>query len=189
VASIEDESLLEKAVREVTQLFADADLGYAVIGGVARNIWAAPMRATDDLDFVVLADRAAIARVESALLERGYSYLRRQDVGEDSGPDFVRMVSSTRDVLLDLQTAKTDYQELVVERAVPSESGVRIASPEDIIVLKLIAFRGIDQRDLIQLMKRDDLDWPYIEAWARTWDSVEKLELIRTAADTPSGPP
>jgi hypothetical protein len=146
------------------------------------------MRSTDDYDFIVLADKAAIERVEAALVASGFSYIRRQDSGEASGPDFVQMANRERDLLVDLQAAKTDYQELVVRRARTTPRGIHVAAPEDIIVLKLIAFRGIDQRDLIPLLRRGGLDWGYIEEWAAFWEVTDRLALIRQARDSESGP-
>lgn len=164
---------------EFAAIFRSAGLPYALIGGYAVNAWATP-RVTDDFDFVVLANRQDIEKVEGLLSAAGFEHLRRQDSGEDSGPDFVRMFNSDRRLIIDLQTAKTDYQDLVIERAVGSlKSGVRVATPEDVVILKLIAGRSQDQKDLIDIVRSAELEWPYVEHWAEVWQVSDRLAAIR----------
>ena len=82
-------------------------------------------------------------------------------------------------ITLEVQTAKTDFQREVVRRAAVSDDGVRVASPEDLIVLKLIANRPKDQVDLLALAALGDLDWAYVERWADAWGVREVLERLR----------
>jgi len=77
----------------------------------------------------------------------------------------VRFSSSDGVLLLEIQSAQTDFQREVVQRA-RDEQGVKVASPEDLIVLKLIANRSKDEVDLRILTALAALDWPYIEHWA-----------------------
>jgi hypothetical protein len=50
-------------------------------------------------------------------------------------------------------------------------------------VLKLLAMRSQDQRDIALLVDLlgDSLDWPYIEHWAAVWDVVANLRVFRPA--------
>ena len=82
---------------------------------------------------------------------------------------------------LEVQTAKTDLQREVIRRAVVAEDGVRIASVEDLIVLKLIANRPKDQADLLALVALPDVDWPYVERWADAWSVGDVLSRLRRA--------
>jgi hypothetical protein len=166
------------------ELFEADGLGHVLIGGQAVNIWLSP-RVTGDYDFTVTADRAAIEKVEADLRARGFDYIRRDDALEPSGPDFIRMTDGKK-VIVDLQPAKTDYQELVIERAVPLFGGtVRLATPEDLIVLKLIANRSKDQYDLSRLVSIPGIDWEYVEHWCRIWDVAAKLAALRAAFPPP----
>lgn len=168
--------------REFRDLFDRAGLKYVLIGGMAVNAWVEP-RFTVDLDFVVLANARAIATAEEALARAGFKYLRRQDQGEPSGPDFVQMDRAIAPrVRVDIQVSKTPFQDGVILRAVPdSVSGLAVATPEDLIVLKLIAWRGKDQKDLAALLELEQLDWAYIEHWAKTWEVTERLAFARAA--------
>jgi hypothetical protein len=62
------------------------------------------------------------------------------------------------------------------------EGGLRVATAEDLIVLKLIANRPKDQNDLRGLLELPDLDWPYVEHWAGEWGVLDALRRLRASA-------
>lgn len=168
---------------EFGKIFSRLGLPYALIGGYAVCAWSTP-RATDDFDFVVLADREAIKAVEDVLVAEGFAYLRRQDAGEASGPDFIRMMNRSRGLIVDLQVSKTDYQDLIISRAVVSAGGeIAVATAEDIVVLKLIAGRSDDQKDINRLVRAGALDWVYMQHWAEIWRVADRLQTVRDALE------
>ncbi len=181
---------LDPASVELGLLLDELRLGYALIGGQAVNCWVRP-RATEDVDFVVLADRDAIERVEARLRDLGYSYMRRMDGGESSGPDFVRMSLPGSTTIIDLQTAKTEFQDAVINRAaVVGADATRVATAEDLIVMKLIAGRSKDGDDARRLVQLDGLDLDYIRQRAGEWGLEERLEgLLRWLDNDRPGPP
>lgn len=183
VSTVADEPAVQ--VPGLGAVFERAGLRHALIGGQAVNVWIMP-RETDDFDFVVAPDRSAIEAVEAVLLALGLSYVRRQDGHGPSGPDFVQLKNLAMNLAVDIQVAKTDYQSLIIDRAVSGElSGLSVATPEDLIVLKLLAMRSQDQRDIALLvdLRGDTLDWAYIEHWAEVWDVVKELRIFRPKAD------
>ncbi|HUH03450.1 MAG TPA: nucleotidyl transferase AbiEii/AbiGii toxin family protein [Kofleriaceae bacterium] len=159
-------------------ILADNGLSAALIGGHAVNAWAEP-RFTADIDITVAADADAIERVRQDLLARGYRIVREVGAELPSGPDFLRLVRGSDDPPIDLQIAKTSFQEEVIRRARPGRPP--IATPEDLIVLKLIAHRPKDLLDLRNLILLNDLDWDYIEGWADAWEVRQRLDTLRTA--------
>ena len=82
---------------------------------------------------------------------------------------------------LEVQTTKTDFQHEVIRRAVVAEDGVRVASAEDLIVLKLIANRPKDQVDLLALAALPGIDWSYVEHWADAWSVRDVLSRLQDA--------
>ena len=189
LASLSVDYLLGSPAVEMGKYFADSNLGYALIGGQAVNCWTVP-RVTNDYDFVVLADRDAIETVEALLARLGFQYLRRQDSDEPSGPDFVRMELPGRAIIVDLQAAKTEFQEAIVARAATTPGlGTRIATPEDLLVLKLIASRSKDNDDAHRLGSIPDLDWKYVESRSMEWQVSDRLARLRASLAGPTGPP
>ena len=62
------------------------------------------------------------------------------------------------------------YQELVLDRAIN-----HIITAEDVIVLKLIAWRSRDRDDVASILAAGhDLDTEYIEHWATEWEVLDR---------------
>jgi predicted nucleotidyltransferase len=166
-------------LRSVVRLLEDEGVAYAIIGGHAVNAWLEP-RFTADIDITVLAPRERLQRLTSALEREGFSIERQYGAELPSGPDFVRFVTSNRSVVLEFQVAKTDLQRNVIARA-RDHRGARVATVEDLIVLKLIAFRSKDQVDLNGLARLPLIDWAYVEEHCREWDVLDRLKQLRGA--------
>jgi hypothetical protein len=165
---------------EIEDVLGPLNQRLVLIGGMAFNYWCEP-RYTAALDFVVAADPDVVDKLVSELTARGYNSTRIQGAGQPSGIDFVRLTDPSGRKIVEFQTAKTDYQELLIKRGIAAEAQVpvRIATPEDLIVLKLIAGRSKDYPDALALAQMENLDWPYIEEWAATWEVEDRLQRLR----------
>jgi hypothetical protein len=164
----------------VARLLASLGTDYAVIGAHAVNCWLEP-RLTRDIDVTVAADRAQLASLRAGLVGAGFRIAREHGAQEPSGPDFIRFVSGDGVVTIEVQAAKTEFQREVVRRAVRTPEGVRVATVEDLIVLKLIADRTKDQADLEGLLGLGALDWAYVEKWSAVWGVLDRLRRKRPA--------
>ena len=169
---------MRDVLAELAQILESTGVRYALIGGHAVNAWLEP-RFTSDVDITVEAGVAEMNRLRQALASAGYAVEDQHGSELASGPDFVRIVSQDGEVVLELQAAKTALQEEVLSRAQRDGRGLRIATPEDLIVLKLIANRRKDQVDLLGLCALEGLDWPYIEHWVEDWDLAAALAAVR----------
>ena len=167
--------MTEAPILVLAGLLDREDIPYALIGGHAVNTLLEP-RLTRDIDVTVVAGAEGIGRLRAALAAEGFVLERAFGVELPSGPDFMRFVCEP--VVVEVQTAKTRYQHDVVRRAT-SQSGVRIASPEDLIVLKLIADRPKDQEDLRGLARLASIDWGYVERCAEEWGMQDRLTRLR----------
>jgi hypothetical protein len=153
-----------------------ANIDYVVIGAHAVSAWIEP-RFTSDLDITIQADPADLERLEQALAVEGFTRARTSGEEQPSGPDFVRF-SCAGAIDLEVQIAKTGFQRDTIART-HSQDGLRVATPEDLIVMKLIAYRPKDRADLAGLLALSDLDWAYIERWAKEWDVLDRLKAAR----------
>jgi hypothetical protein len=160
------------AISALLDLFDRSGLEYVVIGGHAVNAWLEP-RFTADLDVTLRADPNDMARLKQILAERGYRVAREHGADLPSGPDFVRFASDRESLTLEVQSAKTELQRECLRRSAASGRTPRIATAEDLIVLKLIAGRP---------NRLEELDWTYIERWATEWEVVDRLRALRVAA-------
>jgi hypothetical protein len=162
----------------VADLLASLGGDYAVIGAHAVNCWLEP-RLTGDIDVTVAADRGQLDSLRARLSSEGFRVAREHGADAPSGPDFIRFVSADGEIVIEAQAAKTEFQREVIRRAVCTREGLRVATVEDLIVLKLIADRTKDQADLEGLLALGALDWTYVEKWATTWGVLDRLRRKR----------
>lgn len=162
----------------LARLLASIGAEYAVIGAHAVNCWLEP-RLTADIDLTVAADRTQLESLRARLTSEGFRVAREHGAGAPSGSDFVRFVSGDGEIVIEVQTAKTEFQREVIRRAVGTAEGLRVATVEDLIVLKLIADRTKDRADLEGLIALGTLDWTYVEKWAAIWGVLDRLHRMR----------
>lgn len=166
-----------KSIDDVARILSGAE--YALIGGHAVNAVLEP-RFTADIDVTIASEPAGLQRVRTALLTAGFQIEREHGAAQPSGPDFVRFVDDDGTVL-ELQTAKTSLQRSAIARA-RDHAGVRVASPEDLIVFKAIANRPKDQIDLLGLVRLPGIDWAYVNAQASDWGVDVVIARVRALA-------
>jgi hypothetical protein len=168
----------------VCQFLERRHIFYMVVGGVAVGVWSAP-RATVDLDFVIGVEGGALAAFVQSATEAGIVVFDPRPV-DFSKMKLLRMQLKEHDarlLTLDFMLADDDYKRAALDRAVSirlREQEVRIAAPEDVILLKLLAGRGQDLVDAENIVRtqRDALDRNYLQQWAgrlTLTDGVTKL--------------
>ncbi len=173
---------------------ADPEGSVALIGAVARNAWAPP-RATTDLDVAIAASSDVIESVQRALTALGYERVRSHRADpEDALADLVVLRAAKGSLRqVDLLVAKTAFESEVLRRAVRVEiAGISapVATPEDLIVYKLVADRARDRDDISAILRTQrragrEIDWAHVEQWAGFWSVLDRLAELR-AREGPS---
>jgi hypothetical protein len=137
---------------------------YMVIGGFAVTVWGEP-RFTRDLDVTVLVPENELAPTIQALCAEFTSLVA----------DPVKFVTDTRvlpvmvrSVPVDLVFAALPYEEAAIRRAreIKLKAGsVRICSPEDLVLHKIVSPRERDHRDIegIFRYRHSELDYEYLD--------------------------
>lgn len=170
--------LSAQGLASLARLLDEIGVAYALIGAHAVNVWLEP-RFTADVDLTGASTPQEMQRLRAGLLAAGFRIVREHGAALPSGPDFVRFLARDDELLLEVQAAKTSLQRELVERAVVSPSGLRVATVEDLIVLKLIADRPKDQGDLDGLARLPGIDWRYVERCALEWELEPRLRRLR----------
>lgn len=169
---------------EFIDIFRELDLRYAVMGGLAIRAYSIP-RSTWDVDLTLGIDRDDLPRFFEAVESRGYSVpeaYSRGWVDQVAGMPLVKFktycASGTVDV--DVFIAENDFQMSSLSRSeiMPTEVGpVSIVTPEDLILLKLIANRPRDLIDVADLLFiQGDLDEDYLRLWGKRLGVLAILE-------------
>jgi hypothetical protein len=141
---------------------------FCFIGGLAVLRWGEP-RFTRDVDVSLLCPFGAEDEVSVPLLDSGYRG-RISDAREFARTSRVLLLENEDGVPIDIAFAALPFEEEVVQRsslfAFENGRSLRTCSAEDLLVLKLFAFRPRDVLDAesIAVRQRGHLDWPYIEA-------------------------
>jgi hypothetical protein len=172
------------AIQKLQERLSDASIPSVVIGGVAVGIWGDP-RVTRDADLKTLLERneadrllAVLAPYYISLLPDPREALRRQAMVFIQDADGIR---------LDLLLADTPYDVIAIQRGrdVEVQSGVtlRVCSPEDLVIYKLISPRPRDYEDVRGVIRRQGqtLDDAYVLYWLRQFElALDDSTLVST---------
>jgi hypothetical protein len=146
-----------------------------VIGGIAIAAWGEP-RLTRDVDLKILLSRDDADLLLSILAER-YKMLI-PNPGESLRKQALVFIQDDLGTRLDLMLADTPYDGLAIQRGreVKIQPGIRIrvCSPEDLIIYKLISTRLRDHEDAESVIQRQgfSLDEKYIIHWLQQFEEA-----------------
>jgi hypothetical protein len=166
------ENLIQSIVALQRRL-SNSDIPSIVIGGVAVAAWGDP-RVTRDVDLKVRLERDEADRL-LAVLSPDYKSLLpdpRQALKKQAMV-FVQDPAGTR---LDLLLADTPYDMAAIERGRDVElqpgATVRMCSPEDLVIYKLVSTRPRDREDAQGVIRRQggNLDDAYVLDWLRQFE-------------------
>ncbi|MCE9529958.1 MAG: nucleotidyltransferase [Planctomycetes bacterium] len=166
------------------KLFERIGVPYALIGGIAVGAHGIP-RPTHDLDFTISIERTRLPELFSAARELGYS------VSDDYASGWVDSVAGMplvrvrqwvigKAIDIDLFLVESRFQESVIARRMKLDVEGRpawVATPEDLILLKVVAGRPRDIGDIWDIvLGQGKLDDEYMRKWAVELNVLPLLE-------------
>lgn len=175
---------VEETLFRVTSVLEGEQIPYAVMGGMAVRVYSIP-RATQDVDITIALDRRQLPQLFDKLQAQGCSiptpYLSGWLDTVSDMPLFkiIRHLGG-HSVDVDIFLAESGFQESIIQRRRRCEvSGrpISLVSPEDLLLLKLIAGRPrdlVDAQDLLFAM--GTLDEAYLHNWAVELGVSERLD-------------
>lgn len=180
---------LLRAFKATVGLLESVGCGYALVGALARAAWGTG-RTTTDADFAVAATAADVSRIKMELECRGLALFRQLGPYEpaDDLPNLLILnLPDNPAVHADLLVAKTEFERQAVarkRRIVIAGLACWVITPEDLIIYKLIAHRGRDRDDILDVLKTrqlagEVLDLAHVEHWAREWSIEDRWEMYR----------
>lgn len=161
---------------------------YVLMGGLVVLAYSIP-RATEVIDLTLALKRDGLPALYDALEEQCYAVPEPYRSGWVDQVKDLKLIKLKRYVGdhaidVDLFLAESPFQEEMLRRARVAEVGERqlsVASPEDLVLLKLIAGRPrdwIDRGDLF--FTQGDLDLEYMRRWAAELRIDKELERALT---------
>jgi hypothetical protein len=172
---------LLRAVDALAEAFAARSVRHALIGGLAISMRGRP-RLTLDVDFLVDVPQIALPGLLDDLVERGFS-LEPAVVINQYVREHITAFSFGRVRIDWLKPVLPFYARALADASpLPWSEGhlVRVASPEGLILTKMVSFRSRDQDDIETLLtaNRDTIDAELIR---REWAPFAAAEPERTA--------
>lgn len=169
----------KNAIKELHDFLTTREIPYALIGGIAVQMWGEP-RYTQDVDVTIVLDQNKEDAVLLALVQRFKP--RISDAVTFALKNRVLLLKSDFSVNLDISLGLPGYEEEIIARAAYCDlgrgmRGIRICSAEDLIVMKIIAGRprDIDDVETILIRQKNTLDVDYVK---------EKLEDFTSLLET-----
>jgi predicted nucleotidyltransferase len=162
---------LIQSLKELCLFLDNIRMDYVLIGGLAVGIWSEP-RATVDIDFLISLKASDFDFLIGKLKESNrfiFVHDKPMIFGKIS---FLRAtLKSNPDISVDFLFADDEFKTEALKRKETvqiDEFSVNIASPEDLIILKLLSGRGQDTLDAEKILEiqKEHLDWAYLQKWS-----------------------
>jgi hypothetical protein len=175
-------------LKKVAEIFSAEGQPWMLIGGLAVGAWTEP-RATKHIDFAISLP-SDVEKFAKALADVGFAEAPRQlrEVATEGG--VVRLNLSgpqPMPIVVDLLCAGTDFERTALSRRRSlTVLGVSLfaASPDDLLIYKLIAGRPQDLADIDRLIRfgRVPEDLEYVRRFAREWGVEERFDAALVTA-------
>jgi predicted nucleotidyltransferase len=181
---------LFEAISQLVPLLERLGASYAVMGGIAVRAYGIP-RATYDVDFTLALPRDRLQELYGAVGDIGYTVPEAYQKGwvdQVSGLSLVkfRWYRQGQGIDIDVFLAEAPFQKEVLKRRRRVQLDgltVWLVSPEDLVLLKLLAARPRDMADIGDvLFTQGQLDEAYLRHWADELGVRAALEQALTHA-------
>lgn len=163
--------------RNTIKLLSQNKIPYVIIGGIASDVWGRP-RKTLDIDIVIQVTQNKAGEFLKTAGKYGFEFSYQKTLKQMKNMGMCRLVYGNYHA--DFIMGYSQFEQSVFDRkrkTILFGIGVWVASPEDIILYKLLSNRPIDQSDIenIAIAQSNKLDVDYLKSRAK----VMNRELLR----------
>lgn len=165
-------------VHKLAEIFESLRIRYAFGEALANNYWGT-IRATQDIDVLVLISALRYQEIATALTEIGFTMLTGESkISRVNVQSMVAMINERHlftiwyaGLKVEIFVSFLPLQEEALKRAIrlPFEGKqIYVTSAEDLIIFKMIFHREKDLRDIKGILwsQRSNLDIAYLRQWA-----------------------
>ena len=169
--------------RAVGNLLDARGATWAIVGGIAANVYRHDVRATGDVDLLVsfgtFDSATALATLGEELERSGWEFTDRRNA------EWMLRTHHRRFGMVDVIAVGMAYQQQAVDRAVvhdvDASTTVRVLAIEDVIIHKLIADRSKDAADVESILASDpQMDTAYLDHWLNEWGIVDRYARAKS---------
>lgn len=169
------------------EIAEEAGIDYAIVGAIALGAWGLS-RATEDVDVLAVLDEENLTGLLEAARRRGFGIDEEEIELFEPGGFFRLDAPSGGHTYVDVLVADPEFGANVVARRRFIErdgAAVPVASLDDLVLMKLVAFRPEDTVDVEKLidLRRDRLDLDHLRRWADRLHIRGRLEAFLEPVD------
>ena len=169
-------SVIEKLLSEIARHLDDQEIPYMIIGGQAVLVYGSP-RLTRDIGISLGIDTDKFSLIEDICTKTSLKMLPAQPEDFAKETKVLPAEDMASHVRVDFIFSFTQYEMQAMSNTRPVKMEgypIRFASPEDVIIHKMIAGRAVDEEDVknILLKQRGKIDQGYIEGWLSQFDEI-----------------
>ncbi len=179
--------MLQQLFQKIANDLEKNSIAYMVIGGQAVLIYGEP-RLTQDIDITLGVGTERLGDILKLVHNWQWQVL------VPDPDDFVRKtmvlpcLDPESELRIDLLFSWSPYEQQALDRVRRVKMGdaqVRFASPEDLIIHKIVAGRPRDLEDVRSiLLKNPNLDLSYIRDWLRQFEELLNQSLLQRFEQT-----
>lgn len=173
-------NILAAAIHKLQVILKKNKINLVLIGGLAASIFAKP-RATFDIDGLIQVTEKGIKKLLKDLKKNGVKFNQKQPLKQIAGLPFLTLYFSSLKIYADLFIVSNEFQKEIDRRARKikfNKTKIKIASPEDLILLKLQSGRQKDLEDVREILSenKNKLNFKYLKKWAKKLNVAIFLE-------------
>ena len=172
-------------ISRIAKLMAETKTKYAILGGVAVSLYGMP-RLTLDVDVNIILEKYKTAEFLKKAHNSGFTSLVRseQKFADRTGVIPMKFSKSEPFGRCDFIIAQNTLEHLAIKRARTKTIGfskVKVITPEDLILQKLVSDRPRDIEDARGvIMRQKNLDTRYIHFWLKKISNLtKKSDLLK----------
>jgi Nucleotidyltransferase of unknown function (DUF6036) len=173
--------MFQSLLAKLAQALEGANIPYMVIGGQAVLLHGEP-RLTRGIDITLGLDASVASKVLDIVHAIGLTASVDDVHGFVQKTNVLPLTEASTSLRVDLIFSFTSYESEAIQRAVKVQTGgsaVSFATPEDLIIHKLVAGRPRDLEDVAGiLLRHEQLDERYLERWLPVFKTVVHRDLL-----------
>lgn len=174
-------SIIVGALQALVAWLDDEQVPNAIIGAVGVSLVAQP-RITKDIDGVAWVDSDRWEALVTSAIAHGFITRISDPLAFARRARILLLEHQSTGVEIDLSLGALPFEREMIDRAttvVVGNLSVRVATPEDLMITKLVASRPKDIADLELILNvHQDLDLPRIRYWTREFAAVLEMPEI-----------
>lgn len=161
---------LVQGIARLANILKELNVRYGIIGGIAAALHGIP-RATADVDVLFTIEKIRLPAFLDRLESEGFSFSKQEVLKELSKDGLSQVEFQKRRI--DLLMPILPFFHKALERTLTTTffgQPIRVVSPEDLILFKLIAFRPQDQQDIqaiLAIKGKKGLQMDYLREWTK----------------------